>query len=292
VVIKLLDLLPVLRRAQPLASYWVRHPCPETTASIRLAYKDAAARAEDCGALFMEAVLLYLEEPAQVLRIFSLMMDRPTDRFLADSELGGLCGRLLQDVQDRVHSVRQFNPSEGPGAGVAEAESVLVASRTLREFEEWIELSSEGPWCGRVPALKSALASAVEKHLEAAEAVLSQALPLKRVRLLAAAQSRAEPRIDGYPNDGVVCRASGLFAFLSETRSCAAYAGFGSVRNKVSDALEYYLNNYVEDLVERLRSPDCSEPDWVRAYLDVAADFAGTINGASAAQIIRRRAAA
>jgi hypothetical protein len=289
---KLLGLAPVLRRALVKLPAWARHPNPENMAAMRLAFKDAIAVAEDAGPMFMEALLAHLQEPAQILRLISAVMDRPSDRYLASSELADIGERLLADIERRVQSVRRFDPYRGAEGGAAEAASVTVATGAVREFEEWLALSKDGPWGVRIVTQKQGLALAAEARLREVEPAVAAALPLQAHRLTGSAAPRPGPRIEGYPDDGLVSKAEGLLAFLGETRNSAANAGFESLRMKAIESLSMRLDTYVEDLVERLRSDECADRDWVKAYLEVAADFSGMIRGPQAAQIVRRRAAA
>jgi hypothetical protein len=191
-----------------------------------------------------------------------------------------------------VQAVRKFDPGRGAEGGAAEAGSVLVACNAVREFEQWLALNKEGPWGARIAAQKLALAQAAEARMRETEPAVAAALPLQPGRMVGGRAPRAAPRVDDYPNDALVRRAAGLLAFLDETRSSATNAGFGALRAKVIESLEQRLDTYVQDLVDRLHGDACPEPEWVRAYLDVAADFCGMIKGPQAAQIVRRRAAA
>ncbi len=289
---KLLTMTPVLRAALPRLSGWVRNLTGEHVAAVRLAFKDATAFDEDAGPLFMDAVLIHVEEPCQILKLVSAVMDRPSDRYLAASELAGLGERLLDDIDRRVQAVRRFDPGRGLEGGAAEAVSVHAASNAIREFEQWLVLTKEGSWGGRILEQKRALAQAAEARLREIERAVGAALPLQPSRSPGGRATRSAPRIDDYPDDGLVRRAEGLLAFLDETRASAANAGFGALRAKVIEALEQRMETYVQDLVERLHAQDCTDSEWVRAYLDVAANFCGMIQGPQAAQIVRRRAAA
>jgi hypothetical protein len=289
---KLLTMTPVLRAALPKLPAWVRNMTGEHMAAVRLAFKDATAREEDAGPLFMEALLVHLDEPSHILRLISAVTDRPTDRYLASSELAGIGERLLDDIDRRVQAVRKFDPDRGFEGGGSEAVSVQLAANAIREFEQWLALNKEGPWGSRIATQKIGLAQAAEARLREVEPAVSAALPLQAQRVPGGRAPRAGPRIDDYPNASLVRRAEGLLAFLDETRSSATNAGFGSLRAKVIESLEQRMDTYVQDLVERLHDADCADPEWVRAYLDVAADFCGMIKGPQAAQIVRRRAAA
>jgi len=289
---RLLELTPVLRGALARLPGWARSPTSENMAAVRLAFKDATDVSEEAGPMFMEALLAHLQEPHQILRLISAVMDRPTDRYLAASEMADIGERLLADIEKRVQAVRQFDPYRGFEGGAAEAASVMVASAAIRVFEEAVELSREAPWGARITASKQALAQSAETRLREAEPAVAAALPLQAQRALGSIAPRPGPRVEGYPDDGLVTKAEGLLAFLEETRNSAANAGFGSLRAKVIESLEIRLDHYVEDLVERLRNDECKDVEWVRAYLEVAADFCGMVRGPKAAMIVRRRAAA
>jgi hypothetical protein len=292
VLARLLKMTPVLRVAQSKLPGWVRNLNTETMAVVRLAYKDASSTANDVGPLFMDALMTYLEEPSQIIRLISAVMDRPSDRYLASSELAGLGERLLTDIEERVQGVRRFDPNRGFEGGTAEGASLQLATNAVKEFEQWLTLNKEGPWGARLNTQKQGLAMAAEAHMRAAEPAVAQALPLQPQRSAGSVAPRPAPRIDGFPVEALVRRAEGLLAFINETRTSAANAGFGAARGKVIEALEQRLDTYVDDLVERLRGSDCTDPEWVRAHLEVAADFFGMIKGPKAAQIVRRRVAA
>jgi len=289
---KILMLAPILRSALPKLAGWVRNLNSENMAVVRVAFKDAIATAEDVGPLFIESLQTKLDEPSHVLRIISAVMDRPSDRYLASSELAGIGERLLEDADRRILAVRNFDPNRGLEGGAAEAASVLVACNIAKEFEQWLALSREGPWGSRVAGQKLAVALTVEARMREADKAVAAALPLQPNRVSGGVLLRPIPRLDAFPDNDRVRRASALLAFLEETRTSAANAGFGSLRAQVIEAVEIRLNHYVEDLVDHLHTPDTSDRESARAYLDVAAEFLGLLRGPKFAQIVRRRAAA
>ena len=288
----LLRLSFMLRRVQPRLVAWLRNLNGENMAAVRLAFKDAVCEVEEGGPLFVQALQIYLDEPAQVLRLISAVMDRPSDRYLAGSEMAALGERLLSDVDQRLQAVSRFDPQRGREGGAAEAASLLVASQTLSEFETWLDLAKDGPWGGRVAAQKKALTDTAEARIREIEPAVAAALPLQVYRMMGFLAPRAGPRVDGQPVERLVQRAEGLLAFLYESRAVATSAGFGALRAKTIGSLEKRLDLYVKDLVERLRAEEVQDGEQVRAYLDVAAEFLGLVRGPDAAQIVRRRAAA
>jgi hypothetical protein len=287
---QLLALAPLSRKALRRLPIWVRTLSGEYAASIRLAFRDAVEINEDAGPGFMEILFGHLEEPHQVLRLISLVMDRPGDRYLAASELANFGERLLGDLDRRIDEVRRFDPSRGLEGGVAMATSVHVVTSVINEFEQWLEIKREGPWGTRLGAHKRALAMAVEARLREVEAAVAMALPSQPVRSTARTV-RGKPKLANDPDVAAVTKAQALLAFLYESRSSANYGGFGSVRTKVVEALDPRIDQYAEDLLEQLHGGDGAPVDRIRAYLEVVAEFLGLVRDPKAADIVRRRAA-
>ena len=149
-----LILAPVLRSCQPRLAEWTRRSNAETIAAIRLAFKDALAGDENAGLVFWEAVFALLEDPWHVLRLISAATDRPSDRYLASSELAGIGERLLADIDNRLAALKRFDPNSGVAGGSGEAASVMVAVQEIAEFEEWLAMKRDGPWGARIAEQK------------------------------------------------------------------------------------------------------------------------------------------
>jgi hypothetical protein len=286
-----LRLAPVLRRVEPRLGAWVRNLSGENIAAVRLAFKDALAIDEDAGPAFWEAVFAMLEAPYQVIRLISAVIDRPSDRYLADSELADLGERLLADVDDRIMALKTFDVLSGETGGAAVAAAIAVAVQTLGEFEQWLALGKDGPWGQRVHAQKQALSLSMEARLREVEPALAAALPTQAARGPSRGV-RAVPRLTAEPNPLHCARAEALLTLLDESRSSDAAGGFAALRAKTIEAVENRLDHYCEELIEALHNGEIEDPDRARAFLDVAADFTGLIKGPLTAQIVRRRAAA
>ncbi|OYX35847.1 MAG: hypothetical protein B7Y99_02955 [Caulobacterales bacterium 32-69-10] len=284
-----LALTPLARQALGRLPVWVRTLSGDYAASIRLAFRDAVTVNEDAGPVFIEILFGHLEEPHQVLRLISLVMDRPSDRYLAASELASFGDRLLGDLDRCIEEVRRFDASRGLEGGVSLAVSVHTGVAIVQEFEQWLEIKREGPWGSRLTRQRRALAMAVEARLREVETAVTAALPLASGRSTARTV-RDAPRLAVDPDPAAVVRARALLAFLYECRLSASHGGFGSVRAKVVDALDPRIDQYVEDLLEMLHLGE--EPaDRVRAYLEIAGEFMGLVRDPKAADIVRRRAA-
>lgn len=287
---QLLALAPLARQALVRLPQWVRTLNNDYAASIRLAFRDAVAIGEDAGPPFMEILFGHLEEPYQVLRLISLVMDRPGDRYLADSELANFGERLLGDIDARIDAVRRFDAARGLEGGAALAQSVLVATAIVNEFEQWLAIKREGPWGSRLSSQKRALAQAVEARLREVEGAVALALPSQPARSTARTV-RGMPKLAADPDPAAVAKAQALLAFLYDSRSSASYGGFGAVRAKVVEALDPKVDQYAEDLLDQLHAGEGAPAERIRAFLEIAAEFLGLIRDPKAADIVRRRTA-
>jgi hypothetical protein len=290
---QLLHLAPILRGVIPKLDGWLRNLNGDNVASIRLAFKDAAVVYDDGGYLLMETLSAQMAEPWQVLRLISAVMDRPSDRYLAASELAVFGTRILADTASRIEAVRRFDPSAGVEAGVAAAQSIFVAVQQIAEFEQWIALDRDTGWGQQIFELKRTLAANVEARLKDVEPAVGQALPLAG-KPFGAKSLRAPARLTEDPNPAVIRKAEGLLAFTEGVRSSATLGGYGSFRAKVAESIGERLDHYTEDLIDRLLTDtDHNAPPQarVRAYLHIAARFVAQVCNPKQAEIIRRRSA-
>ena len=286
-----LDLAPIVRPALVRLSEWVQRMTTERTAAVRLVYRDAVAVADDAGPRFFEMLAGHMNEPWLILRIISAVMDRPTERYLAASELAGFAERVLDDIDAKIGAVRGFELAGGVAAGRRAGAAVQCVVDQIAEFEETIQLAPGGPWHARISKQRKTLAVTVESRLKEVEDRLGEALPLQSVRF-GARLVKGTPKLTDEPNALGVERCSALLAFADEVRACAANAGFGAVRNRVLEAIDKRLDLYIEDVLDRLRTGETENPDLARRYLDIAAGLLGFCRDERAAQIVRRRAAA
>ena len=290
---RLLRLSPVLRRAVRRLPAWLVNLHGQEDAAIRVAFKDAEACGEACGVLFMEALLAHLDEPAHILRLISVVMDRPTDRYLAASELAAFGGRLLDAIDADIERMRRLDLGRGLEGGVAAASAVVRATLRLSEFEQGVALSRDGIWGARVIAQRKSLAQTVEMRLSELEGAISAALPAQVVRL-GARRVRGGALVDRAPEPGAVARALSLAALLDGCRPAAVHGGFGALRARVAEAADVVLDGYSEELVALLHREGAqgARVRSIRAYLDVAAELIALVRDPQSAELVRRRAAA
>ena len=288
--IGVVSLAPLARGAIPRLGVWIRNVGGEQAPAVRLAFKDATKTAETNTPMFMELLASHLEEPWQVLRLISVVMDKPSDRYLASSELAGFGERLLADMDRRIEGIAKLDTSRGRDGGVEAAQAISTCASIMAEMEQGVSLSREGPWGSRIFSQKKALASAVETRLREIEGALSAALPSQQVRY-AGRPIRQAPKLTEDPNPKAVAKVECLLALLDGTRLSASNGGFGSLRLKIIEAVEPRLDFYAEDLIEMLHTGEGAPAARVRAYLEVTADALCMVRNAEAAEIVRRRAA-
>jgi hypothetical protein len=287
-----LDLAAVARSALEHLPDWLGRLNEDRIVAARLAFKDAVDVAEDSGPRLLEMLYAQLDEPWLILRMISAVMHRPGDRFVGNSELATFGERLLDDIDVRLKRIAALNADGGPAAGTAAGHDVNIIAQAAAEFDKSIELSRDGPWGSRLTQQTRSLAQAVEGRLTAIESLIAAALPMQSPGFNRRG-ARPAPKISGDPDTQRVERARALLTFMNEVRGSADKMGYGSTWSKVSESLQIRLSPYVEDLLERLHAhEDADDPERLRQYLDIAAEFLGLAAGDKAAQIVRRRMAA
>jgi hypothetical protein len=290
-----LQLSPIARRALQKLPDWLGRLTGERAAELRLAYRDACAVSDEAGPLFIEMLAGHVAEPWLVLRLLSGVMERPSEAYLAGSELAFVAERLLEYLDERVAVVTRFNANATPQQAREAAMAIDGAVAAIAEMEQAVQLNPNGPWGRRVASQKRALALRVEGHLKAMEEQVAKALPLQPVKL-GLRSTRGVPRLTMDPEPLVVARAMTLLHFASEARHSASVGGYASTRNKALETVCARIDQYVEDLLEHLRAepePGTEDDhDRARAYLEVLAEFSALARDDKAAMIVRRRAAA
>jgi hypothetical protein len=285
-----LDLAPVVRRATARLPEWVAHTGDDTTASARLAYKDAVAIADDAGTRFFEMLAAQLTHPWMVLRIISAVMDKPTERYLADSELAGFGERVMAQIDDALGAIANLDVDGGPEAARAAGRRAELITELTSELEGFIDLSREHGWGHRIVNQKKALASVVEGRLRDAEKLTAAALPTQPAKL--ARLRKSVPRLTAPPDPDAVRRALTLLTFAQEIRTSANYGGFASARAKLLENLGGMLDHYVEELIDHVKTGEVDNVDIAYGFLIVASEVSRLVRDDKAADLVRRRAAA
>ena len=286
----LLDLAPLVRAALHQMPDWMGRMTAERSAAIRLAYKDAGELAEDGGPRLLDMLCAHMPDPCRVLHLISAIMDRPSDRFAAASEIARFGEFLMDDIDRRLTEFRNFDTSGGRASGVSAAAALQLAALEIAEFETSLELSRDGPWGARLGRQKQALAQLAEAGLAQIDKALEAALPTQMVKF--GKGLRGFPRLNQDPIPAAVRKAESLLSFFEQSRASANQAGYGSARSKAGEKMDGRIDQYVEDLLELLRSEEPQNTDRIRLYLGVCAELIAIARGEQAAAIIRRRAVA
>src|SRR5262249_53325069 len=175
-------------------------------------------------------------------RIISGVMDRPTEAYVAGSEVAAFGDRVLADIDRRLGEVTAFKSTSGRQAAHAAAAAAHMVTVEIAELEQSVQLGA-GPWSSRIARQKHDLAATIEGHLKAADKAVGEALPLQTMRMGPRA-ARGIPRLTHDPDPALVEKAATLLTFMNEVRASAAAGGFASARAKTLEALEARLDNY------------------------------------------------
>jgi hypothetical protein len=223
-----------------------------------------------------------------VLRIISAVMDKPTERYLRDSELSSFGEAVFEDVDQALHDISRLNADEGPAAGRACAKRAELVVHQVLEIETCMDLQRDQGWGLRVVKQRASLANVVEGRLREADKAMIEALPMAGHRQPRG--RRSVPRLNVPPEPRLVARAMTLLSFCDELRTTANYGGFSSTRAKVVEKLAEYLDHYVEDLLDLVRTGEVEDVAIAAAFLETAADFSHLVVGDKASELVRRRA--
>jgi hypothetical protein len=289
-LIHCLEIAPVVRRATVRLPEWLARFSGEASAAARLAYKDAVAIWDDGGPSFFEMLAAQMAHPWMIMRVISEVMDKPTERYLADSELAFFGERVMAEVDEALKAIARLDLDGGPD--VAREAGKLVETITLQvaEVETCVTLTRDTGWGARIAKQRHSLASVVEGRLRDAEKYTTEALPTQPAKI--ARIRRSIPRLSSAPDEKLVGRATTLLTFAEEVRSSANYGGFASARAKMLEKLGAYIDHYVEEVLDLLKTGDAENEEYAHAFLNVAADLNLLVQGEKAAELVRRRAVA
>jgi hypothetical protein len=283
-----LDISPVVRRAIPRLPDWIAQPASEVTAAARLAFKDSVAIDDEAGPRFFEMLAAHVAPRWMVLRVISAVMDKPTERYLHDSELGGFAERVLEAIDEALKAISRLDLDAGPAIGRKLAERVGLVTEQTFELEVCMELDKAHGWGKRIFEQKKTLANLVERILKDAEKLYGQALPVGASGF--GRTRKSTPRFEEPPEARAVTRAVTALAFAQEVRPFVGPGGFSAAHTRTFEKLGEALDHYVEEAVDIGRTGH-GDPALVQAYLLAAAEMARYIRDARTADLIRRRAA-
>jgi len=285
-----LELAPVVRGVAHKLPEWAAHQTDDAMIGARLAYKDAVAVSPDGGPRFFQMLAAQLPQESMILRIICAIMERPSDRYLAESELGMFGERVLNEIERALAKIQRIDLDGGPPAAKEAARLVDKITLEANELETFVSLSREHGWGHTLMKHRKALAAVVEGRLRECEKYFLQSLPSGRARLKRI--QRSIPRLSLAPDQAAVRRCETLLVFVAEVRHSANYGGFASARSKLLEILGDHLDLYVEELLDLVKTGEAENPEFARAFLAIAGEFSALVRDEKAAELVRRRAAA
>lgn len=287
-----LQLSTLTRGCLPKLSEWVSRMSDERAAAARLAYRDACRISEDAGPLLLDILSAHLPDDWRIMRVISAVMDRPTDRYLASSEVAQFGERVLTEIEETIALIESFSFADGEKAGREAAQAAQKVQLMMVEIQQSVDIAKDGPWGKRLARQKQAMAKACELRMDQAEKELEKALPTRPISMLAKKGARGVAKLVEAPNAEMIARAQSALAFVAELRACADKAGYGSSRTKILEKLNARLDPYIEDVLHVARTGEGGDSAVAVQYLDVAAGFIAYTRDDKTAEIVRRRAAA
>ena len=285
-----LELTPVMRGVIARATHWIGHMDNDTAAAARVAYNDATEIAAEAGKPFFEMLAAQLPQPWMVLRLISAVMDKPNERYMADSELAGFGERVIAEIDAGLAKLAAFDPQAGAEAAREMGKVVDLATRQMVEIEEYIDLNREHGWGKQVHMQRAALASAVERRLREADHAVTAVLPTHMGK--GNKSRRQTPNLAAPPEPLAASRALNLLVFVEAVRTSVNSGGFAAARVKTIEKLTAQIDQYLDDVLDDLRAGEVAQPANAKAMLGILADFTAPLRDQKSADIIRRRAAA
>lgn len=287
-----LQLSAITRSCLPKLSEWISRMSEERAAAARLAYRDACRISDDAGPLMLDILSAHLPDDWRIMRVISAVMDRPSDRYLASSEVKEFGERVLAEIDASIVQVETFNFADGERVGREAAQAAHRVQLQIVEFQQSVDVAKDGPWGKRLARHKQQMAKVCEQRMDQADKTLEQALPLRSLSMMSKKGSKGAAKLTDEPDEALIRRAQSALAFIAELRTCADKAGYGTSRNKILEKLNGRLDPYIEDVLHVARTGDGGDSGLAVKYLDVAAGFIAYTRDDKTAEIVRRRAAA
>ena len=280
-----LDIAPVVRGVSHRLSDWVTHPSAQATAAARVAHKDASAYGPEAACAFFHMLAAQLANRGHVLRIISAVMEKPTERYLADAGLSAFGEGLMRDVEQGMAAGRALTADAGVEAARDAARQTHRAISAASELETYLSLSREQGFGRTVHDRRVAFADLVAARCDEAEKFFHKAMPAR-------AGGHGPLRLNAAPDEAAARRCRTLLVFVAELRASANPGGFAAARNRLLETLGEQLDPLVEDLLDALKTAAPEEAKHAQGYLAAAADFSAWVRDEKAAELVRRRAAA
>ncbi|MFT3997269.1 MAG: hypothetical protein QM667_07675 [Asticcacaulis sp.] len=287
-----LDLHRLLREALLRVPDWMGRIDAEKAAAMRLAFKDASAKSESGGVRFLETLYANFDDPALVMKFVSTVTDRPTDKFLSESELAVFGERLLHAAEERLKVFETIMRRKGrEPAALGEAGGWIAQCLSLLQvLQQSVEMTREGPWGKRAGRIHQTISGLVEDRLKTVEKTIDQALPIRSERIFGRA-TREIPDYDG-PKPEQAELALQTVAFLNQIRPAASQGGYASLLTKTVQAAEKVMDDYFERVLAVAVGDEPFDPQAVMTCFDRVIALMEGLLGETKGNLVRRRVAA
>lgn len=288
-----LELHRIIRQTLARMSDFLGRIDAEKAAALRVMFKDAAELDASSGYRYLELVFANIDDASQIIKIMATLADRPKDRFLAESEMASFGERLLDQIEARVKELKLFMGNRHkPCEDLSQASAhIAQALGQLHAFEQYIELSRDGPWGKRVAAAHKEIAGMVEQVLNGAEKELLQVLPMRSERIHGR-MKREVPDLDLTIDEARMTQVRHTLAFIRDARQVATAGGFTTLHTRIVQTLETRMDEWFGLLLSDANSGDLTDRDRANEAFERVTDLMGLLCGDEKAKTARRRVAA
>ena len=285
------DLGPLVSRALPSLSTWVRRPDENDLAELRLLVRDSAAIAPDGAQRLLEILFAHLDEAAQILRLVVHSSTAAVqEAFLFESELAVFVDRLIAAVDSRVARIASVRSGAGRDPMAQLKTDIAWVAGVLAELDSTIHLHPGSAWGKRARDARMRISQTLSGLLGAAEKAVDRALPLERVKI-SGRMTRLAPKLDDPIDTAARNEAAGALALLGAIRTSAPVFGCESRRIQVVQSLTTQLTDYADMALEAVNAGEVIDEAAGLERIDICARFLELIEAKDAARTVRRRSA-
>jgi hypothetical protein len=260
-------------------------PDATRSARLRIVFRHAADIHEDGAVRLMEIAYSYLKDPASVLKIISILLDRPSDRFLVMSEMATFGERSIARTENfgvkLTEYRRQPNFSQLSAFG-------LEASQALKEIhaiQDAIELTKDGPLGKRLSATQGKIIDFIE------ETIKSYDRPLKDVFPFSGSKGRSMPRVDGIIKPESIERLKNIIEFCFCVQPLASTCGYLVILNQAFETMGRTAEDFFDGLLELANADNPPSYNPLMMAFERAEEITQIVSGEEKANLMRRRVA-
>jgi len=263
----------------------ISRPDANRSARLRIMFRYASDIHEDGSVRLMETAYAYLKDPASVLKIISIILDRPSDRFLVISEMARFGERALAKLE--AFGTRLMEYRRQPHFSQL-VDFGLEASQALKEIhsiQDAIELTKDGPLGKRLSIVQTKIIDFIE------ETIKSYDRPLKDVFPQTGSKNRSMPRVEAIIKPESMLRLSHIIEFCFSVQPLASTCGYLVLLNQVFEKIGRTAEDYFDGLLELANDDNPPAYNPLMMAFERAEDITQKIAGEEKANLMRRRVA-